>query len=121
MYSLFMADRSLRTLREPTFFILASLLDGPLHGYGIVGRAAELSDGRIKLTAGTLYGALDRLAGDGVVELAGDEVVEGRLRRLYRLTSAGVDLVADEARWMREAAAVVDNRLAKARLRTVRA
>ncbi len=100
-----------RTLREPTYFVLAALLDGPLHGYAIVKRAADLSGGRVSLTAGTLYGALDRLSSEGVVEPAGEEVVAGRLRRLYRLTPAGVTLVAEEAERLRQAAAVVAERL----------
>lgn len=36
-------------MNEPTYFTLAALLDGPLHGYGIVKRAAELSDGRLRI------------------------------------------------------------------------
>jgi DNA-binding PadR family transcriptional regulator len=106
-----MARHSSRTVREPTYFVLASLLEGPLHGYAIVKRTAELSDGRVTLTAGTLYGALDRLTSEGAVEPAGDEVVAGRLRHLYRLTPAGVTLLADEAQRMRQAAAAVADRL----------
>jgi PadR family transcriptional regulator PadR len=40
-------------MREPTYFVLASLLDGPLHGYGIIKRVADLSDGRVRLATGT--------------------------------------------------------------------
>jgi DNA-binding PadR family transcriptional regulator len=116
-----MTRRPSRTLREPTYFVLASLLDGPLHGYGIVKRAADLSDGRVALTAGTLYGALDRLAAQGVVEPAGEEVVDGRLRRSYRLTPAGVTLLAGEAQRMRQSAAVVDARLPKAGMKGLKA
>jgi PadR family transcriptional regulator PadR len=116
-----MTERSSRTLREPTYFILASLLDGPLHGYGLVRRAAELSGGRVRLTAGTLYGALDRLSTEGIVEPDGEEVVDGRLRRIYRLTPAGVALVAAEAARLRQAAAVVDVRLPAGSLEAVRA
>ena len=39
-------------LRPASYFVLASLLDGPLHGYAISTRAAELSDGDVRLTAG---------------------------------------------------------------------
>jgi PadR family transcriptional regulator, regulatory protein PadR len=45
-------------MREPTFHVLAPMLDGPLHGYGIIRRAHELTDGRVRLAAGTLYTAL---------------------------------------------------------------
>ena len=56
-------------LRPASYFVLAALLDGPLHGYAISSRAAELSDGEVRLTAGTLYGALDRMAARGLVEI----------------------------------------------------
>ena len=40
-------------MREPTYYLLASLLDGPLHGYAIIKSAEGLSGGRVRLTAGT--------------------------------------------------------------------
>jgi len=76
-------------MREPTFFVLASLADGRKHGYGIIKDAEELSDGRLRLKVGTLYAALDRLQAVGLVAAAGDEVVAGRLRRYFELTDAG--------------------------------
>ena len=62
-------------MREPTYFVLASLADGPLHGYGIITRAEGLSHGRVRLATGTLFTALDRLAAEGYVRLVSDEVV----------------------------------------------
>lgn len=97
-------------LREPTYFILAALLDEPLHGYGIIGRAAELSDGAVRPTAGTLYGALDRLADQGLVVVDREETVSGRRRRYYRLTSAGAAALTAEAARMRRAVAAVERR-----------
>jgi PadR family transcriptional regulator, regulatory protein PadR len=94
-------------LRPASYFVLASLLDGPLHGYAISTRAAELSDGDVRLTAGTLYGALDRMAARGLVEIDGEETVEGRLRRYYRLTDRGRDAVLQEADRLAAAARVV--------------
>src|SRR5690606_19768870 len=67
-------------MRRQTYLILLALASGPLHGYGIVQRVGELSDGGVRIGAGTLYGALDRLAGDGLVEASGEEVVRGRNR-----------------------------------------
>jgi DNA-binding PadR family transcriptional regulator len=99
-------------LREPTYFILASLLDGRRHGYGIVREAGALSGGRVRLTAGTLYGALERLAADSLVEVDGEDVVNGRRRRYYRLTSAGERALADEAERLSSSAKVVTQRLA---------
>jgi PadR family transcriptional regulator, regulatory protein PadR len=76
-------------MREPTYFVLASLLDGPGHGYAIIQRTTELSQGRVTIAVGTLYGALDRLVNDELVRVHSEEVVDGRFRRSYELTDAG--------------------------------
>jgi DNA-binding PadR family transcriptional regulator len=94
----------------PSYFILAALLDGPLHGYGIIKQAARLSDGRIRLAAGTLYGALDRLAEEGFILADRQEVVAGRTRRYYRLTEDGLHALYREAARMEQAAGVVTRR-----------
>jgi PadR family transcriptional regulator, regulatory protein PadR len=85
-----------RTLSEQAFFILTALADAPRHGYGIVGEVSDLSDKRVQLKVGTLYGVLDRLVGDGLVEPDRDEIANGRLRRYYRLTEQGRDVLAAE-------------------------
>lgn len=95
---------------EPTYFVLASLLDGPLHGYAIIQRTAALSAGRVQLATGTLYTALDRLAAEGHVELVREEIVNGRARRSYGLTSSGADALRAEASRMAEAARLVMDR-----------
>jgi PadR family transcriptional regulator PadR len=97
-------------LSMPAYFILAALLDGPRHGYGIIKHAAELSEGRVRLAAGTLYGALDRLVERGLVVPDKEEIVEGRARRYYRLTDQGVQALAVEAARMEQAARVVTRR-----------
>jgi PadR family transcriptional regulator, regulatory protein PadR len=84
-------------MTEPAFLVLTALAGGPRHGYGIVGEVAELSRGRLRLKIGTLYGVLDRLVGDGLVELDHEEVRQGRLRRYYRLTERGGQRLAAEA------------------------
>ncbi len=94
-------------MREPTYFVLASLLDGPLHGYAIIKKAEGLSHGRVRLATGTLYTALDRLAGEGYVRLVSEEIVSGRTRRSYGLTDAGTEALQAEASRMTEAASVV--------------
>ena len=94
-------------MREPTYFVLAALLGGPLHGYAIIQRAAGLSGGRVRLATGTLYTALDRLTAEGLVELVGEETVNGRLRRSYGLTGPGASALRAEAQRMAEAAALV--------------
>jgi DNA-binding PadR family transcriptional regulator len=94
-------------MREPTYFVLASLLGGPLHGYAIIKRAGELSGGRVRLATGTLYTALDRLTADGHVELVSEETVGGRVRRSYGLTEDGASALRAEAVRMAEAARIV--------------
>jgi DNA-binding PadR family transcriptional regulator len=94
-------------LRPASYFVLASLLDGPLHGYAISTRAAELSDGEVRLTAGTLYGALDRMTARKLVEIDHEDTVDGRLRRYYRLTNSGREAVVREADRLAAAARVV--------------
>lgn len=83
-------------MREPTFLILTALADGRKHGYALIGEADKLSHGRVKLKVGTLYAALDRLQSQGLVAAAGDEVVDGRLRRYYELSDAGAVQLGDE-------------------------
>jgi PadR family transcriptional regulator PadR len=94
-------------MREPTYFVLASLLDGPLHGYAIIQRTAELSGSRVRLATATLYTALDRLTAEGHVELVREEIVNGRARRSYGLTPSGADALRAEAVRMADAARLV--------------
>lgn len=96
---------------EPVFLILTALIEEPRHGYGIVQEVRRITDGRVDLRIGTLYGALTRLAGDGLVEPHRDEVESGRLRRYYRLTDAGAAVVAAEASRMAADAGAAMTRL----------
>ncbi len=98
---------SARTLGRPTYFILAALLEGPLHGYGIIKHVEEITGGELRLRAGTLYAALDRLVDEGRVAPDHEEVVSGRLRRYYRLTPEGGATLRAEAGQLRRAADVV--------------
>lgn len=84
-------------LQEPTFLILTALAATPLHGYGIIREVETLSEGRVKLRAGTLYGALERLAGQGLVRADREEIVDGRLRRYYRISDEGANVLEREA------------------------
>jgi PadR family transcriptional regulator, regulatory protein PadR len=85
-------------LQEPTFLILTALASRPLHGYGVIQEVAALSGDRVRLRAGTLYGALDRLTEQGLVAADREEIVDGRLRRYYVLTDDGAALLDAEAR-----------------------
>jgi len=97
-------------MRQQTYFVLAALLDGPLHGYAIIKRASELSGNRIRLATGTLYTALDRLQEAGYVHLVSEEIVNGRARRNYGLTDTGTSALNEEAERLAAAARVVTDR-----------
>src|SRR5690349_4423351 len=97
-------------MREPTYFILAALQEEALHGYAIIARAEDLSRGRVKLSTGTLYAALDRLAGEGFVRVTDEQVVNGRARRYYALTGPGEEALRAEANRMAQAAKLVTRR-----------
>ncbi|MGD0311762.1 MAG: PadR family transcriptional regulator [Acidimicrobiales bacterium] len=85
-------------LRGPSFFVLTALADGPRHGYGVIQEVERLSEGRTRLRAGTLYAAFDRLCAEGLIEVANEEVVDGRLRRYYQLTESGRAVLTVESR-----------------------
>lgn len=107
-----MADRS---LQEPTFLILTALASGPQHGYSVLVDVERISEGRVRLRAGTLYAALDRLRTDELIEVDREEVVDGRLRRYYRLTPNGAQRLAAEAERTAHNARVATSRLAALR------
>lgn len=86
-----------KEMREPTFFLLAALVDGPKHGYALIAEVNRLSERRLTLQVGTLYGALDRLAQQGWVGEAGTEVVAGRHRRYFAITDQGAAALEEES------------------------
>jgi DNA-binding PadR family transcriptional regulator len=75
-------------LTEPVLLILLSLAEQPRHGYAILQDVDRMSGGRVKLSTGTLYGALRRLLEDGWIEQF-EEEESPRGRRAYRLSSDG--------------------------------
>ncbi len=100
-----------KAMQEPTFLILTALAAGPQHGYRIMTDVARISENRVRLRAGTLYAALDRLRGEQLIDADRDEIVDGRLRRYYRLTPPGAAALAAETARMRSNAAVATRRL----------
>jgi DNA-binding PadR family transcriptional regulator len=89
-------------LTEATFYILLALVR-PLHGYGIIKKVEEMSNGRLKLAAGTLYGALNALLDNKLIVLIGEDKKNKR-RKLYRMTGLGQELMKLEIRRLREMA-----------------
>jgi DNA-binding PadR family transcriptional regulator len=104
-------------MTEPAFFVLTALVGESRHGYGIVKEVEDLSDGRVELKIGSLYGILDRLLTEGLVELDREEAYQGRLRRYYRITSGGLDAVRGEAARLAANARAADRRLKSLRPR----
>ena len=78
-------------LTETTLLILMSLSTGPRHGYAIMKAAEALSEGRVRLSTGTLYGALKRLLDDDWIRRVEDPlpIVTERERKAYTLTNQG--------------------------------
>jgi len=99
-------------LSEPVFLVLLSLAEQPRHGYSILKDVESLSGGRVQLSTGTLYGALQRLLGDGWIQRV-EEGETPRDRRTYKLTSRGRRNLQMEIERMRHLTRV-------AALRTVR-
>ena len=90
-------------LTEAVFYILLSL-QKPLHGYGIIQNVEELSKGRVKLAAGTLYGALNSLVDKGWID-ALPENPESR-KKEYVITKNGLSILKEELARLTE---LVDN------------
>jgi DNA-binding PadR family transcriptional regulator len=103
-------------MREPTFLVLTALAAEAQHGYGVLEDVARMTEGRVKLRAGTLYAALDRLRAEGLIEVDREEVVQSRLRRYYRLTGLGERRLTEETERLRRQATIAEGRLSTRRL-----
>jgi DNA-binding PadR family transcriptional regulator len=90
----------LSPLTEATYYILLSLMN-PLHGYGIIKKVEEMSEGRVKLAAGTLYGAISKLIDYKLISLI-EEDKENPRRKIYMINSLGVELLNYEINRLNE-------------------
>ncbi len=95
-------------LTESTLLILLSLSPGPKHGYAILKEVERLSDGRVLLSTGTLYGALKRLLDEGWIIRVDDPVPNetDRERKAYILTDRGRYILQAEVERLRRLIAV---------------
>lgn len=98
------------SLSEAVFLILSSLAVGPRHGYAILQDVAALTNGRVRLSTGTLYGALRRLLDDGSIRRF-SERQPSRDRQAYELTAAGRQVLTSEVERMRSLATLASRRL----------
>jgi len=90
-------------MTEAMYYILLALCQ-PLHGYAIMGAVGELSRGRVPMGPGTLYGVLNRMEKERLIELA---TTDGR-RKTYIITAAGREALCQE--YLRLSAMVADGK-----------
>ena len=86
-------------LPSATLHILVALGPGEKHGYAIMRDVEELSDGRVRMGPGTLYGSVKRMLADGLIEETPsrpDPALDDQRRRYYRLTGLGERVCAAE-------------------------
>ena len=100
-----------KPLSEPVLLILVSLAEKPRHGYALIQDIAALSHGRVRLSTGTLYGALRRLLEERWIERF-QQADTSRDKQAYRLTATGRQHLRTESDRLRQLA-----RTAAARLR----
>ncbi len=84
-------------LSAQEFQILLSLADEERHGYGIMQEVEARTGGELRLGPGTLYGAIKRMRGPGLIEEAGEREEGDERRRYYRLTALGRAVAVAEA------------------------
>lgn len=97
-------------LQEPTIYILLSLRSGEKHGYAILKEVNELSEKRIRLSTGTLYGALYRLLDQGLIEQV-ELKDSSRGKKAYRLTRSGLEVFDAEVGRMKHLLLAVNKKL----------
>jgi DNA-binding PadR family transcriptional regulator len=104
-------------LTEATFLIMLSLVPEPKHGYAIMKEVQALSEGRVVLSTGTLYGAIKRLLQQGWIErldLAEQRpAASGRQRKAYTLTHLGQRILDAETLRLRALVAAARLRVAE--------
>lgn len=81
-------------LTESLYYILISLIE-PNYGYGIMENISKLTNGRINMGAGTLYGAINILLEKGYIELYSEEI-DSRKKKEYLITDLGKKTLQDE-------------------------
>jgi DNA-binding PadR family transcriptional regulator len=88
-------------LTPAVLHILLALADGSKHGYGIMQEVKAISDGRVKMGPGTLYGSIKRMLAAGLIKETGDRPapeLDDKRRRYYEITGFGQGVLSAEAR-----------------------
>jgi len=94
--------RNEQPLTESYFYILLCLYAGPNHGYGIMQMASELSDGRVQIGSGTMYGATNNMMKKGWIIETTSTLPEDKRKRLYQLTAVGREILMEEITRLRQ-------------------
>jgi DNA-binding PadR family transcriptional regulator len=100
-------------LSPAMFHVLLALADGEKHGYAILKEVKRRTDGKVQLSAGTLYGIIKRLNGEDWIVESSERPAAGlddERRRYYRLTETGRRVAVAEARRMEELLAMARNK-----------
>lgn len=87
-------------ITESTYYIMLAVLK-PNHGYGIIQKVDELTNGRVILGPGTLYGAINTLVSKGWIKLYSEEI-DSRKKKEYLITDLGREILSDEIRRLKE-------------------
>ncbi len=99
-------------ITEPVLLILLSLADQPRHGYAILKDVEHMSDGRVRLSTGTLYGALRRLLDEDWIERSeSDDTSRGK--QAYRLAAKGRKMLQREVERMKQLTRLAHLRVAR--------
>ncbi|MFD1019604.1 PadR family transcriptional regulator [Thalassobacillus hwangdonensis] len=84
-------------MTETAFYILLSLNE-PKHGYGIIKHVEDVTNGRIRLGSGTVYGTLTKMQRDGVIAVYADK----KRKKMYEMTEVGRQLIEKEITRIKE-------------------
>jgi DNA-binding PadR family transcriptional regulator len=100
------------SITEPVLLILLSLAEEPRHGYAILKDVEQMSEGRVRLSTGTLYGALRRLLGEDWIQRFDDDDTS-RGKQSYRITAKGRRMLQQEVARMKQLTRLANLRVAR--------
>ncbi|RDW15019.1 PadR family transcriptional regulator [Oceanobacillus chungangensis] len=84
-------------MTETAYYILLSLTE-PRHGYGIIKHVEQITNDRIRLGSGTIYGTLTKMQRDGIISVYADE----KRKKIYEVTDIGKQLMQAEIERLKE-------------------
>jgi DNA-binding PadR family transcriptional regulator len=102
------------SLTPAMFYVLLSLADGDKHGYAILKEVSQNSGGKVRLSAGTLYGVIRRLESEGLITESASRpraALDDERRRYYRISPLGRNIAAAEAQRMEQLVDIARSKL----------